>query len=75
MGKPKLKEVIYEVVELGKDNFPDSIEFQGLEEIFEKLKYGEIVLKVIDGEVESIQVTHHYKPMVLEETIDTGGKN
>lgn len=71
MRKPQLKEVVFEVVELGESNFPNSMKLQGLEEIFEKLKFGEIVIKVINGEVEAIQVTHHYKPMILDEAIDT----
>lgn len=74
MRKPKLSEVVYEIVELGEGNFPNSTKFQGLEEIFEKLKFGEIIIKVIGGEVESVQVTHHYKPMVSEETLDINEK-
>lgn len=74
MRKPRLSEVVYEVVEFGEGNFPNTTKFQGLEEIFEKLKFGEVVIKVIGGEVESVQVTHHYKPMILEETLDTESK-
>ena len=70
MRKPSLNEIVYEIVELGEGNFPNSTKFQGLEDIFEKLKFGEIVIKVINGEVEAIQVTHHYKPLIAEETID-----
>ena len=72
MKKPKLSEIVYEVVEMGEDAFPNSTKFHGLEDIFKKLKFGEIVIKVINGEVESIQVTHHYKPIVSEEGLDRG---
>lgn len=70
MRKPKLKEIAYEVIEIGEGNFPNSVKFQGLDKIFEKLKFGEVVIKVINGEVESIQVTHHYKPVILDEKLD-----
>ena len=74
MKKPRLSEIVYEVVEMGEENFPNSTKLQGLEDIFEKLKFGEVVIKVINGEVESIQVTHHYKPVIIDETIDTEEK-
>jgi len=70
MRKPKLSEIVYEVVEMGEGNFPNSTKFQGLRDIFEKLKFGEIIIKVINGEVEAIQVTHHYKPIVSDEGLD-----
>lgn len=69
-----LSEIVYEVVEMGEENFPNSTKLQGLKDIFEKLKFGEVVIKVINGEVESIQVTHHYKPVIIDETIDTEEK-
>lgn len=74
MKKPKLNEVVYEVVELGESSFPSSVKLQDLDRIFEKLKFGEVVIKVINGEIESIQVTHHYKPVILDETLDTEEK-
>jgi|GEM_PF-2510020 hypothetical protein len=74
MKKPKLNEVVYEVVELGESSFPSSVKLQDLDKIFEKLKFGEVVIKVINGEIESIQVTHHYKPVILDETLDTEEK-
>ena len=74
MKKPKLNEVVYEVVELGESSFPSSVKLQDLDKIFEKLKFGEVVIKVINGEIESIQVTHHYKPAILDETLDTDEK-
>lgn len=70
MRKPKLSEIVYEIVEMGEGSFPNSTKTQGLRDIFEKLKFGEVTIKVINGEVESIQVTHHYKPTVVDETID-----
>lgn len=66
MKKPKLNEVVYEVIELGESSFPSSVKLQDLDRIFEKLKFGEVVIKVINGEIESIQVTHHYKPVILD---------
>ncbi|HOM78082.1 MAG TPA: hypothetical protein PLT50_02670 [bacterium] len=74
MKKPKLNEVVYEVIELGESSFPSSVKLQDLDRIFEKLKFGEVVIKVINGEIESIQVTHHYKPVILDETLDTEEK-
>jgi len=74
MKKPKLNEVVYEVIELGESSFPSSVKLQDLDKIFEKLKFGEVVIKVINGEIESIQVTHHYKPVILDETLDTEEK-
>ena len=70
MSKPKLREIVYEIVEMGEENFPNSTKLQGLEDIFEKLRFGEVVIKVINGEVEAIQVTHHYKPVIIDEAID-----
>lgn len=71
MKKPKLNEVVCEVVELGEESFPGSVKYQSLNDLFEKLKFGEILIKVINGEIESIRVTHHYKPVIPEETLDT----
>ena len=74
MKKPRLSEVVYEVVELGETSFPSSAKLQDLDKLFQKLRFGEVVIKVIDGEIESIQVTHHYKPVILGETLDTEEK-
>ena len=72
--KPKLNEVVYEVVELGEKAFPSSAKLQDLDKLFQKLRFGEVVIKVINGEIEAIQVTHHYKPAILGETLDTEEK-
>jgi hypothetical protein len=70
MRKPKLSEIAFEVIEIGEDSFPDSTKLEDLEGLFKKLRFGEVVIKVIDGNVESIQVTHHYKPMISDEKLD-----
>lgn len=64
--KPKIKDLLYEVVELGEESFPDSGEWVELKSVFEHLAYGEVLLKIINGEIESIRVTHHYKPIVVD---------
>lgn len=69
-SKPKLTDIVHETVELGRETFPDSLGFQDIEGIYEKLRFGEVVIKVINGQVESIQVTHHYKPVISEKTLD-----
>lgn len=69
-SKPTLKNIVHETVELGKESFPDSMEFSDIEGIYEKLRFGEVVIKVIGGQVESIQVTHHYKPVLSEKILD-----
>lgn len=74
MRKPKLSEVVYEVVELGESSFPSSAKLQDLDRLFQKLRFGEVVIKVVDGEIEAIQVTHHYKPVIFGETLDTEEK-
>ena len=66
MQKPKLSNLLHEVIELGEENFPDSEEWVELKNVFEHLNFGEITLKIINGDIESIKVTHHYKPIVVD---------
>ena len=70
MKKVRLKEFASEVVELGKGTIPGSPEYESLVDIFEKLEYGEVVIKVIKGDVESISVTNHYKPVIVKDPLD-----
>lgn len=66
MNKLRFNEFIHEVIELGEDNFPSSVEWVELKNVFEHLSYGEVLIKIIDGDIESIRVTHHYKPIVVD---------
>ena len=67
MNKIELKDVVNEVREFSLKNFPATPELRALENIFEEMVFGEITIKIIDGKIESMQVTHNYKPIVDKE--------
>lgn len=65
--KVKAKEAALEAVEMVKDIFPDSTPpIEEIKNIFAKVDYGEILFKIIDGEIESIQIVQNYKPIVID---------
>ena len=64
MQKIKLEDVAIEVAEFGIDSFSkETVPMEDLKNVFQRVKFGEITLKIVNGEIESMQVVHNYKPI------------
>ncbi len=65
--KLKAKDIALEAVEMVKQEFPTSQpSLQEIKNIFSEVSFGEITFKIINGEIESIQVTKNYRPISLD---------
>jgi len=62
--KIQLNEATEAIVGMAEDVFNQDMPLKDLRNIFQEMNYGEIVIKVIKGKIESIHETRHYKPIV-----------
>ena len=51
------------LLEMGQDEFASSGSVDSLQNILEELEFGEIVITVVHGKVETMRITHTYKPI------------
>ena len=63
MTKLNLNKTVAEITELAQREFQDS-KVKELRNVFEEVSYGEITIKVVDGEIEWIRVLKNYKPLI-----------
>lgn len=60
-SRPELKEVTNGVIEMAESEFNAPIGPEKLGRVITQLDFGEVILKVVKGKIQTMSITKHYK--------------